>query len=99
MNIIQVGRPAVSRYHDHRRFYMTDEGVNYDVHDLPCGELDLTLGGFMALSGTENLGVCAEQEESDIADVDSDEEEEECNLVTFVDYTASSSSASASSST
>ena len=44
MNIIQVGRPAVSRYHNHRRFYMTDEGVNYDVHDLPCGELDLTLG-------------------------------------------------------
>jgi hypothetical protein len=32
------------------------------------------VGGFMALSGTENLGVCAEQEESDIADVDSDEE-------------------------
>ena len=96
MNIIQVGRPAVSRYHNHRRFYMSDEGVNYDVHDFPCGELDLKLGGFMALSGTENLGVYAGQEESDVADVDSDEEEEECN---FVDYTASSSSASSSSST
>ena len=96
MNIIQVGRPAVSRYHNHRRFYMTDEGVNYDVHDFPCGELGLKLGGFMALSGTENLGVYAEQEESDVADVDSDEEEEECD---FVDRTASFSSASSSSST
>ena len=48
---------------------MTDEGVNYDAHDFPCGELGLKLGDFMALSGTETLGVYAEQEESDVADV------------------------------
>ena len=70
---------------------MTDEGVNYDVHDFPCGELGLKLGGFMALSGSEKLGVYAEQEESDVADVDT-EEEEEC------DFDLSSPSDSASSS-
>ena len=73
---------------------MTDEGVNYDVHDFPCGELGLKLGGFMALSGTETLGVYAKQEESDVADVDTEEEKEECD----VDLTHSSRSASSSSS-
>ena len=94
INIIQVGRPA-ARYHNHRRFHMIDEGVNYDVHDFPCGELGLKWGGFMALSGTEKLGIYAEQE-SDVADVDTEEDEaEEVDM----DFTFSSDSASSSSST
>ena len=48
----------------------------------------------MALSGTEKLGVYAEQEESDIADFDT-EEEEECDF----DLRFPSDSASSSSST
>ncbi len=50
MNTIQVGRPAVSRYHTTRRLYMTGEGVNYDVHDFPSAELGLKLGGFIVLT-------------------------------------------------
>lgn len=50
MNIIQVGRPAVSRYHQQRRFYMADEGPDHEVHDFPTSELGIKLGGFMALS-------------------------------------------------
>ena len=53
MNILQVGRPAVSRYHNTRKFYMIDEGVNYDVHDWPTAELGLKLGGFMLLRDTD----------------------------------------------
>ena len=52
MNTIQVGRPAVSRYHNSRKFYMTKEGVDYDVHDFPSAELGLKLGGFMVLTDT-----------------------------------------------
>ena len=72
MNLIQVGRPAVSRYHNNRRFYMTDQGVNYDIHDFPSAELSLKLGGFMALSGVENIGVYEDENEgeSDVADVE-----------------------------
>ena len=56
MNIIQVGRPAVSRYHQTRKFYMKNEGVNYDAHDFPSSELGLKLGGFMMLSSVETVG-------------------------------------------
>ena len=33
MYIIQVGRPAVSRYHQIAKFYPADEGPEYAVHD------------------------------------------------------------------
>ena len=33
MNIIQVGRPAVSRYHRNRRFFMKGQGPNFECHD------------------------------------------------------------------
>jgi hypothetical protein len=56
MNIIQVGRPAVSRYHQTRKFYMKNEGVHYDVHGFPSSELGLKLGGFMMLSSVEPVG-------------------------------------------
>jgi hypothetical protein len=52
MNIIQVGRPAVSRYHQTRKFNMNGKGVDYDVHDFPTAELGMKLGGFMVLSQT-----------------------------------------------
>ncbi len=51
----QDGRPAVSRYHQTRKFFMTDEGLNYDVHDFPSAELGLKLGGFMMLSASETI--------------------------------------------
>lgn len=49
MNIIQVGRPAVSRYHQQGRWYMVNEGPNHEIHDWPSSELGLKLGGFMLL--------------------------------------------------
>ena len=47
MNIIQVGRAAVSCYHQTRKFFMEGQGVNHDVHDFPTAELGLKMGGFM----------------------------------------------------
>jgi hypothetical protein len=47
MNIIQVGRPAVSRYHNSKKFYPAEASPNFDVHDFPTAELGLKLGGFM----------------------------------------------------
>ena len=51
MNIIQVGRSAVSRYHQTRRFF--EEGLGYDqgTHDFPVSELGIKMGGFMLLGG------------------------------------------------
>ena len=47
MNIIQVGRPAVSRYHQVRRLFGAESGPNYETHDFPLPELGIKLGGFM----------------------------------------------------
>ena len=49
-NIIQVGRPAVSRYHQQRRFYMVGQGPNHTVHDWAISELGIKLGGFMFIN-------------------------------------------------
>ena len=51
MSLIQVGRPAVSRYHQIRGFFPTGEGPNYDVHDFPYPEYNIKMGGFMVLGG------------------------------------------------
>lgn len=51
MNIIQVGRPAVSRYHQQRRFFPGGKGVDHTVHDFPVAELGIKLGGFMLRGG------------------------------------------------
>ena len=40
---------------NNRKFFMTNEGVNYDVHDFPSSELGLKLGGYMMLSSTETF--------------------------------------------
>ena len=53
MNIIQVGRPAVSRYHQNRRFFPDSEGFNHAVHDFPVAELGIKLGGFMLRGGSQ----------------------------------------------
>jgi hypothetical protein len=49
MNIIQVGRPAVSRYHQSRSFWMDQWGPNHKIHDFPSSEMGVKLGGFMIL--------------------------------------------------
>jgi hypothetical protein len=49
MNIIQVGRPAVSRYHRQTRYYGENQGPNHECHDFPTAELGIKLGGFMVL--------------------------------------------------
>jgi hypothetical protein len=51
MNIIQVGRPAVSRYHQTRRFLVDGLGFDACTHDFPVAELGIKLGGFMLLGG------------------------------------------------
>jgi hypothetical protein len=45
MNILQVGRPAVSRYHRNRKFSLVNDGVDHEVHDFPTAELGIKLGG------------------------------------------------------
>jgi hypothetical protein len=47
MNIIQVGRPAVSRYHQIKGFFPIGKGPNYTVHDFPNAKYGIKLGGFM----------------------------------------------------
>ena len=44
MNIIQVGRAAVSRYHQQGRWYIVGEGPNHEIHDWPSPELGIKLG-------------------------------------------------------
>jgi hypothetical protein len=51
MNIIQVGRPAVSRYHQICKFYAEGEGPDYAVHDFPNAAYGIRLGGFMVRGG------------------------------------------------
>lgn len=50
MNIIQVGRPAVSRYHRNRKFFGGGKRIDHDVHDFPNARYGLKLGGFMLLT-------------------------------------------------
>ncbi len=54
MNIIQVGRPAVSRYHQIKGFFPPGETPNFAVHDFPNSEYGIKLGGFMIMGG-QNL--------------------------------------------
>ena len=51
MNIIQVGRPAVSRYHQIKQLYPEGQGPNFSVHDFPNAEYGIKLGGFMIRGG------------------------------------------------
>ena len=51
MNIIQVGRPAVSRYHQIRGFFPEGFSPNLPVHDFPNAEYGIKLGGFMIRGG------------------------------------------------
>ena len=52
MNMIQIGRPAVSRYHQGRMYAKKGKGANYKTHDFALAQLNLKLGGFMLLGGT-----------------------------------------------
>ena len=53
----------MSRYHQHRKFFLTNMGVNYDVHDFPTSQFGLKLGGFMLLE--EEAGAQANASGSD----------------------------------
>ena len=53
MNIIQVGRPAVSRYHQINKFFAEGEGPDYAVHDFPNAVYGIKLGGFMVRGGQQ----------------------------------------------
>ena len=44
MNIIQVGRPAISRYHQIKGFFPVGAGPNFEVHDFPNAEYGIKLG-------------------------------------------------------
>ena len=55
MNIIQVGRPAVSRYHRNRKYFRGGKGIDNDVHDFPNARYGLKLGGFMLLAPVSNV--------------------------------------------
>lgn len=52
MNIIQVGRPAVSRYHQIKGFFPLGQGPNFAVHDFPNSKYGIKLGGFMVRNNT-----------------------------------------------
>ena len=58
MNIIQVGRPAVSRYHQINKFYPEGEGPSFAVHDFPNSKYGIKLGGFMIRGGYDCAGEC-----------------------------------------
>ena len=53
MNIIQLGRPAVSRYHQINKFFPEGEGPSFAVHDFPNTKYGIKLGGFMVRGGYE----------------------------------------------
>ena len=49
MNKIHVGTPAVSRFHQLRRFFLNNEGPNYADHDFPLHGHLLIPSGYMLL--------------------------------------------------
>ena len=51
MNTIQMGRTAVSRYHQPRKFFGTGVGPKTEIHDFPSAEYGIGMGGFMVLGG------------------------------------------------
>ena len=59
MNIIQVGRPAVSRYHQIHKFDPVGEGPDFAVHDFPNAKYGIKFRGIYvqeALSGDKVKG-------------------------------------------
>ena len=63
---------------------MTDEGVNYEIHDFPSAELGLKLGGFMALRAANEIGQYSD------SDVDENMDLNEINEDQDVEMTSSS---------
>ena len=52
-NIIQVGALRfLDIDHQSWKFFQQGQGVNHEVHDFPCAEMGLKLGGFMLLHRT-----------------------------------------------
>jgi hypothetical protein len=80
MNTIQVGRPAVSRYHRQRRYFAEGEGYNFRTHDFPHAWAGVKLGGFMLLNGY-SYGIPDDSdvsiEEDDMDDMGDDDSEDD----------------------
>ena len=51
---IKVGAPAVSRYHQIKRFFAEGDSPNFDDHDFPVPGYLLSVAGLMFLNLNEN---------------------------------------------
>ena len=49
MNKLHVGTPAVSKYHQLKRFFLSDEGPDFADHDFPLRGYLITPSGYMCL--------------------------------------------------
>ena len=56
---IKVGAPAVSRYHQLRRFYSQSHMLNYADNDFPVRNYLLSASGYMILDDKDEV-TCAE---------------------------------------
>ena len=74
MNKIKMGpSPAVSRYHQQHRFYMSNNSPKLGDHDFPNPGYMIVCSGYQSLVGKEN--VCEEEEywATDLNDIHDDE--------------------------
>jgi hypothetical protein len=86
MNTIQVGRPAVSRYHHQRRYFAEGEGYNFRTHDFPHAWAGVKLGGFMLLNGysygiPDDSDVSIEEDDMDDMDDMGDDDSEDDQII------------------
>ena len=51
---VKVGAPAVSRYHQLRRIFGTNDSPNYSDHDFPVPNYLLAVSGYMVLESSSN---------------------------------------------
>ena len=56
MNIIQVGRPAVSRYHQIHKFDPVGEGPDFAVHDFPNAQYGIKFWGIYVQEWRQSEG-------------------------------------------
>jgi hypothetical protein len=55
MNIIQIERPAVSRYLEQQRFFLAGDRPDHQTHDFPSSHVGNKLGGFMTLQSNAHI--------------------------------------------
>ena len=54
LNKTHVGTLAVSRYHQHQRFFMNDDSPIYHDHDFPYSKSKLSTAGYMVIEEKSN---------------------------------------------